>query len=252
MLLAGLGVIAWQTLRQREIPEPLYKGKPISHWINLYGDGRAIPIQEFESTWREMGTNAIPVLVKALGRHDNVVQKAYRVLWPKLPGSWQKRLPRPVNPYWIQERAIEALQAIGQIPDAAIPTLIHLVKVDQNRQAVSALGQLALRDPAATQALVEALKDKNPEMRGDVALALGFPGRDPTLVVPALMNCLHDPTPTVCAVAASSLSQYGSHAKEAVPSLVELLKDHNPTVHSFAAAALLQIDPEAAAKAGVK
>jgi HEAT repeat protein len=49
-----------------------------------------------------------------------------------------------------------------------------------------------------------------------------------------------------------SLSAYGRHAEAAVPSLIELVEQPDPIARSFAADALLHIDPEAAAKVGIK
>jgi HEAT repeat protein len=52
--------------------------------------------------------------------------------------------------------------------------------------------------------------------------------------------------------AACSLEAFGAEAKGAVPALLELLKDKDEYARGTAAEALEQIDPEAAAKAGVK
>jgi HEAT repeat protein len=49
-----------------------------------------------------------------------------------------------------------------------------------------------------------------------------------------------------------SLCQFGARAKPAVPALLELLNDERESVRSDATNALIQIDPEAAAKAGIK
>ena len=52
--------------------------------------------------------------------------------------------------------------------------------------------------------------------------------------------------------ARDALRLFGSDAKTAVPALVDLLKDPDADVRKEAGSALKAIDPEAAAKAGVK
>jgi HEAT repeat protein len=66
------------------------------------------------------------------------------------------------------------------------------------------------------------------------------------------MTALHDPRPDVRFNAVRALVQFGPKAKLAVPALVELLNDPNAGVRGSATDSLKAIDPEAAAKAGVK
>ena len=49
-----------------------------------------------------------------------------------------------------------------------------------------------------------------------------------------------------------ALGNYGSQAREAFPKIVPLLKDKDRETRNDARVALKKIDPEAAAKAGVK
>jgi HEAT repeat protein len=72
------------------------------------------------------------------------------------------------------------------------------------------------------------------------------------LAVPVLIKALRDPDASVRGAAACSLEAFGAEAKGAVPALLELLKDEDEYARGAAAEASGQIDPEAAAKAGVK
>jgi hypothetical protein len=96
-------------------------------------------------------------------------------------------------------------------------------------------------------------------VRNNAVVALGHFGADakiavPTLVVPVLTNAVHDPSLSVRFSAIQSLGMFGQDAKLAVPALVEFLNtSHDDTsVRELATNALKAIDPEAAAKAGVK
>jgi HEAT repeat protein len=79
--------------------------------------------------------------------------------------------------------------------------------------------------------------------------ALGEITAEPERVVPILINALHDPDSQNQIRAVQALGQFGPDAELAVPALAEYFK----TSHSSAALdALKEIDPAAAAKAGVK
>ena len=71
---------------------------------------------------------------------------------------------------------------------------------------------------------------------------------EPQIEVEALTNCISDPM--VAWSGLQAIGNYGTRATSAVPILVDRLK--SPTQSSQAAAILKIVDPQAAAKAGVK
>jgi HEAT repeat protein len=75
---------------------------------------------------------------------------------------------------------------------------------------------------------------------------------DRRLVVPSLVKALADTNFVIRLVAARGLGLFGTNAQPAVPVLVRLLNDRNSRVRPDATNALRKIDPEAAARAGVK
>ncbi len=69
--LAILGGLAWMVLSPRVEPEPVYQGKPLSAWLELFDYNRTV--QQFEATQtaiRNMGTNAIPTMLQLLRTPD--------------------------------------------------------------------------------------------------------------------------------------------------------------------------------------
>ena len=77
------------------------------------------------------------------------------------------------------------------------------------------------------------------------------------VIVGALIEPLDNPNATSANLfsvtqGAKLLGEIGTDARSAVPSLIKLLKHPYPPASSAAAKALVQIDPEAAAKAGVR
>ena len=88
-------------------------------------------------------------------------------------------------------------------------------------------------------------------LREWVAVVLQAVGPDP-IVIKGLTECLAEPDPGVRDQATTLLCCFGPSARDAVSLLLPLLKHKHPGVHHAAAEALRKIDPEAAARAGVK
>ena len=82
--------------------------------------------------------------------------------------------------------------------------------------------------------------------------ALGEIHAEPQKVVPVLIALLNNPEGNIRLVSIRSLQAFGSDARSAVPALLNLLKDQKDLVRKAAAQALIVIDPEAAARAGLK
>jgi HEAT repeat protein len=80
--------------------------------------------------------------------------------------------------------------------------------------------------------------------------ALGKIHSDPDVVIPLLIPYLTNDD--LNDEAASALGDYGRLAEEAFPRIVPLLKAKDDDARAAARVALKKIDPEAAAKAGVK
>jgi HEAT repeat protein len=91
------------------------------------------------------------------------------------------------------------------------------------------------------------------EVRYRAVYALGDLHAEPNRVVPVLIDALHDPSANVQFRAAGALGQFGPEARLAVPALVEFLSTaHYNFTKELVTNSLLKLDPEAAAKAGVK
>jgi HEAT repeat protein len=98
---------------------------------------------------------------------------------------------------------------------------------------------------------LEQLHSKDSSKRLHAVNALGQRSKDAAVVVPALAEALKDPDAFVRREAAGALGKLGSDARLAVPALLAAFKDRNTSVRKEAGHALKQIDPEAAARAGV-
>jgi len=257
LLVGVIGGIGWQSLRHRE---PVYQGKSLSTWLEGYTpDPKSYrPLveqpqwQQANAAVRGLGTNAIPSLLRMLRARDN---------------PWKLKLVRLAsNQRFIKisyvsasELNVRAAMAFGSLPDHgsnSVPELIQIYKENRSEESQSAV-VLAFRSigPAASQAvpvLLNAAGSSDLTIRHNALAALGEIHAQPDLVVPLLTKALRDQEPHIRSAAAMALRDFGAEAKPAVPALLELLKDGDSYVSTIAAESLEQIDPEAAANAGVK
>jgi HEAT repeat protein len=152
-------------------------------------------------------------------------------------------------------------QVVEQLgPDAAplVPALVAVVKDRERRDRGFAVRALAAIGPAGSEAVpaLEAMLKEDAE-QVQVAVALARLGR-PDLAVPALPTLIKQAESglafgrTDLIHALADLQALGREAKPAVPVLLRLMRHDHPSVYAHAARALFVIDPETAAKAGVR
>jgi vesicle coat complex subunit len=155
----------------------------------------------------------------------------------------------------VRRNAALGIGSIGPEAKAATPALVPVLKdSDKNVRvaAATALWRMGSAAKAAAPGLVEALKgDEETQVRMMAAYALGKIGAEKDVVV-SLAGVLRSDAVVVRRAAAFALGEIGPPAKEAVSDLVTVFRDNDMIASKNAAQALRKIDPEAAAKAGVK
>jgi HEAT repeat protein len=143
--------------------------------------------------------------------------------------------------------------------------LDHDPFLNARQAAARVLGFIGPDARLAAPALLRATKDKDSGVRRCAFFALGRIQPDAEITVPVLVARLDDPYPGAQWQAALALGRYGPEARAAVPALLRTLATNKaralaagvdlPRHDIFNDAfrsALKKIDPEAAAKAGVK
>ncbi len=120
-------------------------------------------------------------------------------------------------------------------------------------QAINDLGSLGPRAKAAAPALLQVLDRKDDLLCGPAATALAKIQAEPDRAIPALIGCLLDREGRGRPDVVEALCEFGPRAQAAVPLLVKLLADRSSKdIVAAVPTALKNIDPDAAAKAGVK
>ncbi|MDB6065626.1 MAG: HEAT-like repeat protein [Pedosphaera sp.] len=254
LLLAVMGGIAWLALRPNE---PVYKGKRLSVWLEGYHPiGLSFGSREAaDEAVRQLGTKAIPILLKRLQTKDAPLTDEFIALAQK-----QHFISiHHESAYNRRDEGAYGFSALGSEGRDAVPALIELYRKagPECRPGIAfAFGEIGPDAKKAVPLLILGLGDTN-IIEGEVggasaAYALGRIHSEPQMAVLALINCLSNQNGFMLKEARTALGRFGADAKAAVPALINSLNDSNDWVRALTAKALKQIDPEAAAKAGVK
>jgi hypothetical protein len=227
--------------------EAFYQGRPTTYWreqVRVYTERMA----ELE---RRGAPGSVPI--------------------PPAPwsGVWDLfRQPDPIDVLGVGLGLGYVGQSGVPIPDPAqAVVLCELVDDDDDAIASYAIGILKEMGPEckiAVPALVKLLSHPRIERRREAGLALAVIEPAGPDAVPAPIRALEEDDAPLNSFAACALKAIGSPAREAVPVLVRVMQSERAgqryrdddkrslTVGEYAADALEAIDPEAAAKAGVK
>ncbi|MGO8925639.1 MAG: HEAT repeat domain-containing protein [Limisphaerales bacterium] len=259
LLVMLAGVIEWQVLRPQE-REPVYQGKRLQVWLLEYLlDNNSGNSKMAGDAVQQIGTNAIPTLLKMLGKKNS-----------KLVDWWDRHiseilyLPVDVRYPWYYHRAFYLHQEaemgfkiLGADAQQAVPRLIRIYEqnISESSQGSASRALIAIGPAAQRMAIpsfLRAAASSEAPVRSVAVCALSEVHVEPRVVVPVLARSLSDTNYFIRSVVAHGLGDFGADAKQVVPALVILLGDPDAGVRRGVTNALLRIDPEAAAKAGVK
>jgi HEAT repeat protein len=157
---------------------------------------------------------------------------------------------------FVREQACAALGTLGPKAAPAAPELLQTMADREARVralCADALGKLP-HTKAIRARLTEALTDRAEDVRVSAARGLwsGAEASERAKLVQTLAAALESESTMVRKRAAQLLGEFGPAARAAVPALLQSLRDRENAVREAAEAALRQIDPKAAAKAGVR
>jgi HEAT repeat protein len=260
-LILLLGLLVWMFSAKRE---PVYNRKTLGEWAQQYGSNHWSGLNreadaEAEGAIRKIGTNAVPFLLSRLRTRESVFKQSARKI---LPASWHTRLRLRDDSGEVRRVGAHGFAALGTNAGVAVPQLIEIGRnhpeEDGRYVAVFALRTLGEAAEPAIPFFIECLTNQTAIIRGDAALGLGAVNRQPEIVLAALIRYLQMEK-TQISLSNFELSdtlgilgyQFGPAAKAAVPEVVTLLTHTEMYVREAATNCLLQIDPEAAVKAGV-
>src|SRR6185312_4128985 len=106
-------------------PEPEYKGRKISEWLENYPQLKQRDWREVDAAMRSFGTNGIPYILDGFAGGYSFRQEIHMKLWLRGPG-WLRRFLRP--PYLQPFDTSYAPEVFGAIGPDSIPVLIKTLK----------------------------------------------------------------------------------------------------------------------------
>jgi hypothetical protein len=214
MILSGMVWILSKTLGNAHYPT-LYAGKTMEYWQQqLYGHDSASSNAAFVI----VSTQLVPQLVDSMF-HDTNDSSA----------------------------RLSLIKTLNGLPGVHID---YVEAADRRVEAVQDLGDLGAAAKSALPDLIRALKGQDAAIRAAAISSLGKIRSEPDTVIPLLIPYLEEDE--LDAPAAQALGEFGGLARPAVPKLLPLLQGKDKGERAAAREALLKIDPEAAAKAGIK
>jgi len=247
--------------------EPEYQGKTLSYWLASLGQNqlqfsnlRPQPNQPAAEAFQSMGAKAVPFLhpelrSMELARRKHAAAAAHAIgpsakkLTPDLLESAMTTAGSGHDPY----DEIFALAAMGPQNIASLTNMFTNPNKWARQRTAEAFFMADYDTEPAVPALLQAVDDADPGVRGAAAQALGQVHKQLDVILPALLKNLRDPEASVRWSTADAMGRLGPDAKTAFPALLELWRnDPDRNVGPFAANALKRVDPEAAAQAGVK
>ena len=250
LLVAALGGLVWWS--PWEPREPIYQGKPLSSWLLMAANGNRESQELGRAAVRQAGTNALPTLLRMLRVKDS----------PSRRGVELRRLARDLNivrfPFAVQwnNAGLFGFQVLGEEAKNAVPGLMEIANESTSHTSIDCVMIVFdIIGPPAKEAvpfLLRCSTNADRMVRYRAINALGRIHAEPDRVVPVLVNELRDPNSGLAFEVTQALGEFGADARSAVPALVEFLNKQDEQGKKFVVDALNQIDPEAAAKAGVK
>ena len=254
--------------------EPRYHLRPISSWLAKYGNGPGNyhPSPEADFALRQMGSNAVPYLLKLL--HSTNSYSYHTFLrkpdvtfslrgsggWNRLSAWWMNtryRVQRVTVPAsWDHWKAFLAFQAMGPEGKSAIPDLVNLANDPSTNSSPSGTGEARpisfWKDqkwiPIFAAQSSTYLPHGSPVFSVRFFWGWGGLSQGPFLSdgeiaawslaaigadsVPPLMEMLTNTNPQIRCRAATALGMMGKSAEPAVAALVKVLDDRDPYAYS--------------------
>ncbi len=214
---------------------------------------------EADEAMANIGTNAIPTLLRMISAKEAGLKLRLRKL-----AEMQKFIDIPPNlDGQKHNEAASGFMKLGPAARDAVPALVEIYERDIDESSrIAALHALGAIGPDARTAVPVLLRDArgtNQDYRMFCITALGQIRVEPELIVPALVKFLGDTNESIQLNAVLTLGCFGTNARSASPALVKLR--NLPKADQDGLGALMtdeidrilkKIDPEAAAKAGIK
>jgi hypothetical protein len=251
---AGLVALCFFLASEEGGEGPIYHGKPLSHWVDIYGVvGNGFFEPEAEDGIKSAGTNAFPYLIRW-------------IQWDRVPLG--ARLPRPVarliynqNPEVVisrrARRIVAAVLAFVPLRDDATPAIVEQLERLMNTAAPGiasddvghrAFAALITLRPRGLVPLVAVIENPKHPMRLEAVAMMAFvdkDGLDAAMFAPGLLRCLDATDARIPPLAAEALGHLRAAGAAVVPLLIAHLNTTDDKLKIAIVAALGDFPAEA-------
>ena len=253
MGIAALAVVAtgWWLYSRGSLPiygpAPSYGGLTAEQWLpEVSGQNSQTALKAFQG----MGPDALPFLVRAMGRKEVKWPNWYVRAYPKLPRWLRNRIRPPYAQTPIAVVWISARIALEREPNAhsALPALARMLSdtnVWSHTHIAGAIAKLSKEgDTGYVRDLAKGLRDRDPQVRQYVAQTLQKIGAPAKEAVPQLKAALNDPTSDARITIAWALWELAHETNACREALISAIRAEpsNP-LDQIAIFHLLEIDP---------
>jgi HEAT repeat protein len=247
-------VAAWQLLGQRE---PICEGKPLSAWLQAdplffeEADDKTTESGRSAVVIRHIGTNALPYLIRMVRVKDSPLKRLIISALPSLEPV--VTIFRPAKE--ARQMAAFGFYVLGPMGKGAVPALTELLRDHDAGVEYDAARSLGFIGPDAQPAIPRLLALIYHPDRVVARTAISSLGRirsEPSVVVPALITYLLSTNLMLSDSAMLALGEFGERAKAATSLISPFLNDADEMIRCDVTNVLKQINPEVAAKAGIK
>jgi HEAT repeat protein len=221
--------------------EPSYNGRTLTEWTRDIDPHLAVMVGHEPPEWtaiRQMGTNAIPTLLKWMADKD--------------PPEPQKPNLAPCYNHVQSERAELAFWILGETGRLAIPELTQLALTTKNPERVEmCVHALAHIGPASMPSFIKILENGTYRARFSAMEWLPAVHADYSPAMPALIKCLTDKDESLGFRAAQTLSEAPIPESILVPALTNALTTASPAgrAHVYRCLCWLKVPARAAVPA---
>jgi len=221
----------------------LYQGKDPWQWAAQLQHPDPHAREVAKAAFREMGTNALPMLIRQLQFQESFTRKARVWLGKRLPGRFEKAVTSGMKPAFVSDiraGAAFGLTELGTNAAPATPMLLRAMRDSDGQVMWNSATALGSVGEPAVPGLIKLLEDPNPQLRHAAAYALGQTG---SAALPAASLLLRYATDTNSAVSMSSLYALGNIGPAAGPVILRAVRESSGERRRAALKALTAIRP---------
>ena len=192
---------------------------------------------------QQMGTNALPLLLKKLQDQDWIIKEKIIELLGKQSLIHVRFRQADEN----HQTAIAGFATLGPAAKPAVPMLIQMLTNQEAFVRVNAAGALGAMRSAAREvvpALASSLNDTNYDVRVSAIYALGQIGEPQDLVAAVLLRELQQPNQRIRFVTMNALGSLTNQAEIIVPELLKIF-DSDSRMRYTVIESLKRLDPKA-------